>query len=141
MEFNSCEGGIEDTSCCDSDVETGHGCDGTRTRTCRGSTGDWCGSSPRLENCEDCRESSCCNCKGGCKNDSCRDSGVNGVGKVVVDGDCEAGSDVLRHPPCFVGRQFMHARLALAQAQGLHRALTPLQLQHGRRVFGFPELN
>lgn len=111
-------------------VATVHG-----TSSCRSSTGDWCESSPKLENCEDCGGSSCCNCKSGCDNDSCRGSGVNGVGK-EVEGDCEDDSHVLRHLPCFVGRQFMHARFALAQAQRLHRALTPLQLQHGRRVFG-----
>ena len=29
MEFDSCISGIDDNSCCDSDVDTGHGCDDT----------------------------------------------------------------------------------------------------------------
>ena len=72
--------------------------------------------------------SSCC--KSGCDNDSCRDSDVDGVGK-EAKGGCDDGTHIMKHSPCSLMRQFMHARFAQAQAQRLHRVLTPLQLQHG----------
>ena len=51
MEFDSCIGSIEESTCCGSNVGVGHGCDDT---SCRSSTDDCCEGSSRLEDCGDC---------------------------------------------------------------------------------------
>ena len=53
-----------------------------------------------------------------------------------VEGGYEDDSHVLRHPQCFVGRQFMHTQFALAQAR-LHHTLTRYSTAAGFELGGF----